>query len=534
MIKQSVSSSFFNVFTVSFPPADAMLLRRGLISMLLEMKGITKQYGSVLANDSINLTLEKGEILAVVGENGAGKSTLMKILYGLEQPTCGEVYLNGNQQSFRSPHDAIRAGIGMVQQHFMLFSEFTVAENIVYGNEPKKNSLFFNRSAADKLVQELSKKYLLDVDPRAKIKNCPVGLQQRVEILKILYQNADIIILDEPSAVLTPQEVSDLLKTMKKLASMGKSIIIITHKLHEVMDASDRVMVMRSGKFVKETKTSETSIEELSFLMVGRRIIDKEVPEQPTTGNVLTVTDLRLTDKQGKKCLDGLSMHVDAGEIVGIAGVSGNGQSELIECITGLNKADAGEITLLEKDIVKSSVSKIRDLGCACIPEDRYKYGCAKDANMTETALIAHQYKPRFSKHGILKNNIIRNYVTELLQRYDVKYSGLFQKAGELSGGNIQKLIVAREIEQNTPLLIAAEPTRGVDIGAMEFIHGKLLEKRANGGAILLVSSELSEIMELCDRIYTIFDGKINGEFTKAEATEEKLGLLMMGGKQDA
>ncbi len=498
------------------------------------MKDITKLYGSLLANDSINLTLDKGEILAVVGENGAGKSTLMKILYGLERPTSGEIYLNGKQQSFRSPHDAIGAGIGMVQQHFMLFSEFTVAENIVYGNEPKRKTLFFDRSAADKLVRELSEKYLLDVDPRAKIKNCPVGLQQRVEILKILYQNADIIILDEPSAVLTPQEVGDLLKTMKQLAALGKSIIIITHKLHEVMEASDRVMVMRSGQFVKEVKTSETSIEELSFLMVGRRIIDKVVPEQPTTGKVLSVCDLRLTDSQGKKALDGLSLHVDAGEIVGIAGVSGNGQSELIDCITGLTKADSGEIKLLENDITRDSVGKIRDLGCACIPEDRYKCGCAAEATMTETALMAHQYEPRFSKRGVLKNNVIRNYTTELLQRYDVKYNGLFQKAGELSGGNIQKLIVAREIEQNSPLLIAAEPTRGVDIGAMEFIHEKLLEKRKEGGAILLLSSELSEIMELCDRIYTIFDGKINGEFTKAEATEEKLGLLMMGGSKNA
>ena len=421
----------------------------------------------------------------------------------------------------------------MVQQHFMLFSEFTVAENIVYGSEPTKNTILFDRDKAAEVVRGLCDKYLLEVDPTAKIKNCPVGLQQRVEILKILYQNADIIILDEPSAVLTPQEVGELLKTIRQLASMGKSVIIITHKLHEVMDVSDRVMVMRAGQFVKEVRTSETSIEELSFLMVGRRIIDRVVEPQPTTGRVLEVRDLHYTDAQGKHALDGLSLHVDAGEIVGIAGVSGNGQSELIQCITGLLPCDAGEVRLLDQQITNLPVGEIRERGCACIPEDRYEFGCAKEATMTETGLMAHQHRPEYSGHGVLHTGNIRQFALGLLEKYDVKYNGLAQKAGELSGGNLQKLIVAREVEQNSPLLIAAEPTRGVDIGAMEFIHDKLLEKRAKGDAILLVSSELSEILELCDRIYTIFDGKLNGEFTRQEATEEKLGLLMMGGSRD-
>lgn len=501
--------------------------------MLLEMKGITKRYGTLLANDNISLNLEKGEILAVVGENGAGKSTIMKILYGLERPTMGEIYLKGELQHFKSPHDAIEKGIGMVQQHFMLFSEFTVAENIVYGSEPKKSHILFDRAKAASIVRELCDKYLLEVDPNAKIKDCPVGLQQRVEILKILYQNAEIIILDEPSAVLTPQEVSDLLDTMKQLAAMGKSIIIITHKLHEVMDVSDRVVVMRGGKYVKEVATKDTNIEELSFLMVGRHIIDKEVPAQPTTGRVLEVKDLSYTDALGKHALNGLSLHVNAGEIVGIAGVSGNGQSELIHCITGMLPAESGEIDLLSKNITRFSVAEIRELGCACIPEDRYQYGCAKEGTMMETGLMAHQNDPRYSKRGVLKSGSIKKWVLDMLERYDVKYNGLNQKAGELSGGNIQKFIVAREIEQHSPLLIAAEPTRGVDIGAMEFIHSKLLEKRAGGDAILLISSELSEIMSLCDRIYTIFDGAANGEFTRSEATEEKLGLCMMGGGKD-
>ena len=497
------------------------------------MKNITKVYGSLVANDNIILTLNKGEILAVVGENGAGKSTLMKILYGLEKPTGGEIIIDGEKQNFKSPHDAMHHGIGMVQQHFMLFDTFTVAENIVYGKEPKKGSLFFNRNKAVEIVKELSEKYGLEIDPTLKVNECPVGLQQRVEILKVLYQDADIIIFDEPSAVLTPQEVSELIKTMKNLAAMGKSLIIVTHKLQEVMDVSDRVMIMRSGKFVKEMPTSETSIEEMSFLMVGRRIIDKEVKEQATTGKVLDIKNLVLHGEGGKNVLDGLSMNVEAGEIVGIAGVSGNGQSELIECITGLKPFDGGEVRLLETDIKGKSVGQIREAGCACIPEDRYLYGCASKATLVETSIMAHYEKSELSDHGLLKDKAVKSFTQDLIDRYDVRTSGLSQKAGELSGGNIQKLIVAREIEQNSPLLIAAEPTRGVDIGAIEFIHNKLLEKRAKGDAVLLISSELSEIMTLSDRIYVIYEGKIAGEFRRGHVTEEQLGLLMMGGKAD-
>lgn len=498
--------------------------------MLLEMKNIVKMYGSLAANNDINLKLDKGSVLAVVGENGAGKSTLMKVLYGLEQPTSGQIYLNGQPINIKSPTDAIGAGIGMVQQHFMLFSEFSVAENIVYSNEPKTRKMFFDRAKAESMVAELSKKYLLNVDPKAKIKDCPVGLQQRVEILKVLYQNANIIILDEPSAVLTPQEVTELFKTIRQLVEMGKSVIIITHKLHEVMEISDYVLVMRAGEMVTEVKTSETSIEELSFLMVGRKIVDQIVPPQPAGDTILDIKELYFRDANGHPRLNGLSMHVDAGEIVGIAGVSGNGQTELIECINGLSQASPGSIFLKGQEISNKPVHVIRDSGFACIPEDRYKHGCAAEASLSETAIMGHQYKKELSAKGILKRKNITDFTKDLIAKYAVRASGTMQKAGQLSGGNIQKLIAAREIEQGTPFLIAAEPTRGVDIGAMEFIHDKLLERRKAGCAILLISSELTEIRKLCDRIYTIYDGVLNQEFTREDATEESLGLMMMGG----
>lgn len=494
------------------------------------MKHITKVYGTLHANDDVHLTLDRGEILAVVGENGAGKSTLMKILYGLEQPTSGEIYLNGERQNFRSPYDAIAKKIGMVQQHFMLLEPCTVAENIVYGREPRKNGIFFDRETAMKITENLCDQYGLHIDPWRLVKDCPVGLQQRVEILKVLYQDADIIIFDEPSAVLTPQEVNELLATMRKLAAMGKSIIIITHKLHEVMAVADRVVVMRLGKYIQEMRTNETTMEEMSYLMVGRHVIEQTVEPQETGENVLNVRDLVLAGPDKKNILDRFNMHVDAGEIVGIAGVSGNGQSELIQCLTGLLSPASGQILLNGQDITGRSVGEIREAGCACIPEDRYLWGCAREATLSETAIMAHQQKPQISRRGLLNKKGVKSFAQKLLDSYDVRNSGQEQKAGELSGGNIQKLIVAREMEQKSPLLIAAEPTRGVDIGAIEFIHGKLLEKRKQGDAVLLISSELTEIMSLSDRIYVIYEGRAVGEFRREDATAEALGILMMGG----
>lgn len=498
------------------------------------MKNITKIYNNfLLANDDISLSLNKGEILAIVGENGAGKSTIMKILYGLEMPTSGEIIINDNLQNFKNSQDAIKQGIGMVQQNFMLFNSFTVAENIVYGNEPKSNKIFFNRKEANSIVDRLCKQYGLYIDPKLKISDCSVGLLQRVEILKVLYQDADIIIFDEPSAVLTPQEVTELLKSIKELAKLGKSIILITHKLQEVMEVADRILVLRNGKKIKEMQKNETNIEEISYLMVGRQLIERDIPKIETGAHVLEIKDLSYTTPEGKNPLKGLSIHVDEGEIVGIAGVSGNGQSELIQTITGLLHPTSGEIRLNGENITRNSVADIRNSSCAYIPEDRFLLGCAKEASLIEVGIMGHYQKEKYSTNGILKNKEIKIFIKNLLDSYGVRHSYMSQKAKELSGGNVQKLIVAREIEQKTRLLIAAEPTRGIDIGAMEFIHDQLLRKRENGDAILLVSSELTEIMSLSDRIYVIYDGKTTGEFKREEASSEGLGLMMMGGKTD-
>ncbi len=497
------------------------------------MNNISKLYGSMLANDDVSLHLEKGEILAIAGENGAGKTTIMKILYGLEQPTSGEIFLNDKKVHIRSPQDAIKLKIGMVQQHFMLFAPFTAAENIVYSKEPRKGKFFFDIDKANREVAELSAKYGLEIDPTAKVVDCPVGIQQRIEILKVLYQEAEILIFDEPSAVLTPQEVRGLLDTLRNLRDHGKSIILITHKLQEVMDVADRVMIMRNGRYIKDMPVSETSISEMSYLMVGHNLPTMEVKPSNPGERALDIIDLHHTLPDGKPALNGLTMHVDQGEIVGIAGVSGNGQSDLVRCITGRTDFQSGSIRINGVDIKKKSVKDIRDIGCACIPEDRFRDGCAKEATLAETVIMAHHVKPEHNKRGILKKKANDKWATELLNRFDVRYSSLGQKSKELSGGNLQKLIVAREIAHDSKFLIADEPTRGVDIGAMNFIHDKLLEKRDKGDAVLLVSSELSEIIALSDRIYVIFKGKMVGEFTRETANTEQIGLLMLGGGAD-
>lgn len=497
---------------------------------ILEMKQITKSYGSLLANDKVDLRLKKGEILALIGENGAGKTTLMKILYGLEQPNGGSITIGGKESRIKDPTHAISLGIGMVQQHFMLFDPFTVAENIVYSKEPRKNKVLFDLKQANQMVAELSQKYELPLDPKMKIQGMPVGLRQRVEILKVLYQNTDIIIFDEPTAVLTPQEVEELLETMKHLAKSGKSIIIVTHKLNEVMAVADRAMVLRLGKLVGDVQIKDTDTKELSYLMVGRHLEKRDLPPVSLGENVLSVSNLHLTNKDGVKVLDGLNLQVRAGEIVGIAGVSGNGQSELVECIFGLRKSDSGSIQIKEKEIANLSVKKVRESGVSLIPEDRYIWGSAVDSTITETAIMAHHRKPAFETKGVQKTKEIRKFAQHLVDVFGVKTNNVGDKVKSLSGGNAQKLIVAREFSQNTPLLIAAEPTRGVDVGAIEFIHDKLMEKRTSGDGILLISSELSEILKLSDRIYVIFEGKILGEFTRADANEEEIGLKMAGG----
>lgn len=504
------------------------------MSEVLRMNNITKIYGELKANDDISFSLQKGEILAIIGENGAGKSTLMKILYGLEQATAGNILIGGKEVRIKTPHDAMAHHIGMVQQHFMLLDTCSVAENVVYGYEPRKYKFFFDRKKATEDTKRLSEQYGLQIDPEVKVTECPVGLQQRVEILKVLYQNAEIIIFDEPSAVLTPQEVDELLKTIKNLAAKGKSIIIITHKLKEVMAVADRVLVMRRGRYIKEVKTAETNMEELSYLMVGKQLIDQQVERQAAGKPILSVKDLVLRDKKGgRNVLDGLNIEVREGEIVGIAGVSGNGQSELIKVLTGIEQADEGEILLNGSTIMKKNVKEIRDAGMACIPEDRYLSGCAKDANLMETAIMSHHKKDRFSQRGLIKYKEAKDFTRNILEAYDVRNSGMNQRAGALSGGNIQKLIVAREIEEHTPCLIAAEPTRGVDIGAMKYIHEQLLKRRKEMGGVLLISSELTEIMSLSDRIYVMYDGRAVAQLSRDEASEEKLGMYMLGGHAD-
>ncbi len=473
--------------------------------------------------------MKEKEILAVIGENGAGKTTIMKALYGLVHPEEGEILIEGKQVEMKSPQIAIANGIGMVQQHFMLFDNYTVAENIVYSKEPEKG-MFFDRNKAREIVLNLSEKYGLEINPDLKVYECSVGMKQRIEILKVLYQNARIIIFDEPTAVLVPQEVDELLKTLKNLRDLGKSVIIITHKLNEVMEVADRAVILRKGKFVGEKLISETSVEELAFAMVGRELPPTFVEPKEAGEMVLEVKDLKYR-KDGVDFLKGIDINVRKGEVVGIAGVSGNGQSEMIKCLTGIRRASSGEIKLNGRDITKSSVKEIRDNGCAHIPEDRFVYGCAKDASLIETSIMGYYDEKEFSKKGILDTKQNREFTNKLLDKYAVKFGYVGDRAGSLSGGNLQKLIVAREIEHGSDFLIAAEPTRGVDIGAMEYIHERIIEKRNGGDAVLLISSELSEIMKLSDRIYVIYDGEIKGEFKRSEWDREQIGYLMMGGK---
>ncbi|MFY0544071.1 ABC transporter ATP-binding protein [Brevibacillus sp. H7] len=499
------------------------------MTLRLEMRNMTKTYGDFTANDNISFDLKEGEVHAIVGENGAGKTTLMRMLYGMEQPSAGEIYLNGQRVELAGPHDAIRHGIGMVHQHFMLFPDFTVAENIVIGYEPRKAGLF-QREKAKEEVLKLAERYGISIDPTARLSGCAVGEQQRVEILKVLYQGADIIVLDEPTAVLTPLEVKGLLATIRNLAQGGKSIILITHKLQEVMEVADRITVLRNGKVTGTVNRQETTAEELARLMVGRDLQPAGERVNLDGKPLLEVHHLTVQVKGNKPLVDQVSFTVHHGEIVGIAGVSGNGQSELLQVITGLRQADGGSVTLAGRDVTNRSVAEIRQAGLAHIPEDRYLWGAAKQESVAENALMGYYQKPAYSRGFIIARDVFRKLAEEWVKRFAIKTGSLEEKAGNLSGGNLQKLIVARELGQETPLLIAAEPTRGVDIGAMETIHQALLDKRNKGDGILLVSSELTEILALSDRILVMYEGRIAGELKRAEATEEKISVLMAGG----
>ncbi|ARF15370.1 ABC transporter ATP-binding protein [Sporosarcina ureae] len=500
---------------------------------VIEMLDVSKKFGNFYANDHITLQLKKGEIHALLGENGAGKSTLMNVLFGLYQPDGGEIRVRGEHVAITDPNVANDLGIGMVHQHFMLVENLTVTENIILGSEPTKSGMINIKDSAKK-VAEISKMYGLDVDPYAKIEDISVGMQQRVEILKTLYRGADILIFDEPTASLTPQEIDELLNIMKKLVAEGKSIILITHKLAEIMNVSDKVTVIRKGKGIGTVITSETNPEELATLMVGRQVTFKteKGPSHPTE-EVLKIENLQVNDYRGVAKLKGLNLSVRRGEIVGIAGIDGNGQSELIEAITGLTKVKSGKIFINDEDVTNKKTRKITETGIGHIPQDRHKHGLILDFSVAYNTALQSYYHEPLSKGGIMNYKVINERAEELIKEYDVRTQGTHELARALSGGNQQKLIIGREILRNPDLLIAALPTRGLDVGAIEFIHRRLIEQRDSGKAVLLITFELDEVMNVSDRIAVIYDGTIVGTVIPQETTEQALGLMMAGHSKD-
>lgn len=496
---------------------------------VIEMLNIRKEFGNFVANDNITLQLEKGEIHALLGENGAGKSTLMNVLFGLYQPDGGEIKVRGKVAAITDPNVANNLGIGMVHQHFMLVENLTVTENIILGNEPKKRGMINIRDAAKK-VADISQLYGLEVDPYAKIEDISVGMQQRVEILKTLYRGAEILIFDEPTASLTPQEINELISIMRKLIEEGKSIIIITHKLQEIMDVSDRVTVIRKGQGIGTVITAETNPEELATLMVGRQVTFKteKGPAYPKE-EVLRLENLVVDDYRGIPKVKGLNLSVRKGEIVGIAGIDGNGQSELIEAITGLRKVKSGKILINQKDVTGKKPRDITEAGIGHIPQDRHKHGLVLDFSVGYNAALQTYYKDPLSKKGIINYKKISEKANAIIKTFDVRTQGEHEPVRALSGGNQQKLIIGREVDRNPDLLIAALPTRGLDVGAIEFIHKRLIEQRDNGKAVLLISFELDEVMNVSDRIAVIYDGTIVDTVIPTETSEQELGLLMAG-----
>ncbi|MGO2082738.1 ABC transporter ATP-binding protein [Vagococcus sp.] len=496
---------------------------------VIEMRDITKQFGEFKANDNINLQIKKGEIHALLGENGAGKSTLMNVLSGLLQPTSGQIYMDGKAVDFTGPTDASRRGIGMVHQHFMLVDAFTVTENIVLGDEPAKAGILDKKIAAQD-IKKISKQYGMEVDPKALVSDISVGMQQRVEILKTLYRGANILIFDEPTAVLTPQEIDDLILTMKELVKEGKSIIIITHKLDEIKKVADRCTVIRRGKSIDTVTVKDVSSQQLADLMVGRSVsfkTDKKAahPKQP----VLEIKDLVVKESRGLEAVKHLSLEVRAGEVLGIAGIDGNGQSELIQAITGLRKVESGTVSIAGKEVTNLKPRQITETGVGHVPEDRHKYGLVLEMTLADNIALQSYYHEPFSKNGVLNQKYIDEYARTLIAEYDVRTTGETATAASLSGGNQQKAIIAREMDRNPELLIVSQPTRGLDVGAIEYIHKRLIEQRDDGKAVLVVSFELDEILNVSDRIAVIHAGEIVGIVDPKETTENELGLLMAG-----
>ncbi len=497
---------------------------------VLELRNVTKRFPGVLANDHIDLDLKQGEIHALLGENGAGKTTLMNILYGLYAPDEGEVIVRGKKVDIQNPGDAIEAGIGMVHQHFMLIPVFTVTENVMLGEESLRYGDFLDRDTAAKRIMEISENYSLAVEPDVCVRDIPVGVQQRVEIIKLLYREADILILDEPTAVLTPQEADELFKIMRSLVEQGKSIIFITHKLREVLDVADRITVLRRGKIVGTTTPKEADKNKLAEMMVGRAVqlgVDKD-PAKPS-GTVLTVEDLSVLNERHQIAVDSISFEVRAGEILGIAGVQGNGQTELVEAVTGLRSPHMGVITLLEQDITNATPRTITELGSAHVPEDRQRDGLVLAFPVADNLVLNTYYLEPFTKGVVLQSETILETAVDRIEEYDIRTPGPITPAGSLSGGNQQKVIVAREFSRPIKLLVASQPTRGLDVGSIEYIHKCIVEKRDEGTAVLLASPELDEIMELSDRIAVMYRGEIVAIVDREDATKEQIGLLMAG-----
>jgi simple sugar transport system ATP-binding protein len=502
---------------------------------IIEMLGIRKEFPGIVANDNITLQLRRGEIHALLGENGAGKSTLMSVLFGLYQPEAGEIRKNGEVVHIQNPNDATALNIGMVHQHFKLVDVFTVLDNIILGAEDTKGG-FLQRRAARAKVRALSEKYKLHVDLDAKVEDISVGMQQRTEILKMLYRDNEILIFDEPTAVLTPQEIDELMQIMRGFADEGKSILFITHKLNEIMAVADRCTVLRKGKYVGTVDIKDTDKQALSNMMVGRPVqlqVHKDDPNP--TDTILSVKNLTVPSKTSKKdAVKDVSFEVRAGEIVCIAGIDGNGQSELVYGITGLEKTSQGKITLCGKDISKCSIHDRSAAGMSHIPEDRHKHGLVLDDSLENNIVLQRFREDRFQQMGFIKKAAVREYAEAIIEQYDVRSGqGAVTTARSMSGGNQQKAIIGRELDRENPLLIAVQPTRGLDVGAIEYIHSQLVAQRDAGKAVLLVSLELDEVMNLSDRILVMYEGEIVGELDPKKTTVQELGLYMAGAKRD-
>ena len=502
----------------------------------IEMLNITKRFPGIVANDNITLQVKYGEIHALLGENGAGKSTLMSVLFGLYQPEEGKILLDGKEVRITNPRKAHELGIGMVHQHFMQIKNFTVLENIILGVETTKGGVL-QMDEARKKVMALSERYGLSIDPDAIIEDITIGMQQRTEILKMLYRDNEILIFDEPTAVLTPQEIDELMQIMKNLAKEGKSILFISHKLEEIMKVADRCSVLRKGKYIGTVETKDTTMEELSAMMVGRNVNFHVAKEEKTPGDVVLDVENMVVASEGHKmdAVKNVSFKVRGGEIVCIAGIDGNGQRELVEGITGLLPLKSGKLTLLNKDITKESIRHRNKMGMSHIPEDRHKHGLVLDYSLEDNLILERYFEPEFTnKAGFLRRKNIRNYANKIIEQYDVRSGqGPVTIARSMSGGNQQKAIIGREIDKNPELLVAVQPTRGLDVGAIEYIHKQLVAQRDAGKAVLMVSYELEEVMDVSDRILVLYEGEIVGELDPKKTTEEELGLYMAGAKRD-